>query len=433
MFAALIAFAWASAAFAMFAPRAARADDGALGPRVAASNPPTATDAPPPLPSQENATADLDALREDDGGGFRVERVDFATAFFYQSGHGLQSQAGPIDGRGSERAWIIEPMALMRLRQSDEVVHDIVFTADIVSAASPDSLDAVAHASEYNESFTGEVTTTIQTSKEFSFGARYGAHAEEPLRSVTAGPILTFHLFDDNTVFTASATVIADGFDDLRIDGHDRGFLSRTTFSGNFAWSQILSATTLFSLSLGVTEQWGTLQQTWNSVIQYRAPNTDAPSVIRTGEKFPVTRNRNALEAHLAQHIPATHTTVKGRYRFYFDENDVMAHTTEVEVDQYIVPWLFLTARYRFHVQPANDFWVPYIVGPPKTAEEPRTSDSDLEAFTARELGFKLNLVREKAPAAFRDADSFTLGFTHYFRSNDLTVDMVIAGYGRSF
>ncbi|HTJ81164.1 MAG TPA: DUF3570 domain-containing protein, partial [Polyangiaceae bacterium] len=411
----------------------------ALG--LAALLPTTAARAgePPPVaPATETAAAtqssagDLASLRDDDSPGFRVERFEFATAFFYQEGHGLQSQAGPVDGRGSERAWIIEPMATMRLRQSDSVVHDVLFAVDIVSAASPDALDAVAHASEYNESFTGEVTTTIQTSKEFSFGARYGAHAEEPLRSVTAGPILTFHLFDDNTVLSASATVVADGFDDLRVDGHDRGFLSRTTFSGNFAWSQILSPTTLFSLSLGLTEQWGTLAQTWNSVISYRAPGKDGPSIQRLGEKFPVTRNRNALEAHLAQHIPATHTTVKGRYRFYFDENSVFAHTTEIEVDQYIVPWLVLTGRYRFHVQPAIDFWVPYVIGNP-ASPTPRTSDSDLEDFVAREIGAKLTFMRDQAPAALRDTDSFTLGYSHYFRTNDLAVDMVIAGYGRSF
>jgi hypothetical protein len=381
--------------------------------------------------SRDAARAELRALAETDDGGWKVERFDVATAFFYQVGTGLQSQAGPIDGRGSERAWIIEPMASIRVRQSDSVVHEGFFAVDIVSAASADALDAVSTASRENESFTGEATTTLTTSPEFSFGARYGAHAEEPLRSVTAGPILTFRLFENNTVITAAATVIGDGFDDLRVNGKDEGFLSRTTFSGNFSLSQILSPTTLFDASLGVTEQWGTLAQTWNSVIKYRRAGERGPSIERIGERFPVTRNRNAVAAGLAQHIPATHTTIKGRYRFYFDENDVLAHTTEIEASQYLTAWLVLTGRYRFHAQPKIAFWFPFVKGDPGV--EARTSDSDLEAFVARELGFKLSFLRENAPASIRDLDGFSAGYSRYFRTNGLTVDMLTVGYGRSF
>ena len=126
-----------------------------------------------------------------------------------------------------------------------------------------------------------------------------------------------------------------------------------------------------------------------------------------------------------------THTTVKGRYRFYFDENDVLAHTTELEVSQYLTAWLVLTGRFRFHVQPAVDFWVPFVVGSP--GDDPRTSDSDLEAFVAREIGFKLAFLRENAPVSVRDLDGFSAGYTRYFRTNGLTVDMLTVGYGRSF
>ena len=73
----------------------------------------------------------------------------------------------------------------------------------------------------------------------------------------------------------------------------------------------------------------------------------------------------------------------------------------------------------------------PFVVGSP--GDDPRTSDSDLEAFVAREIGFKLAFLRENAPVSVRDLDGFSAGYTRYFRTNGLTVDMLTVGYGRSF
>ncbi len=356
----------------------------------------------------------------------------FSTAVFWQEGRGLQSKAGPIDGRGSEAAWIVEPLAQLRVRQSPEVVHEAFVGIDVVSSASADALDAVSTASAHNGAVTVEVTTSYASSDGFSFGVRYGAHAEEPLRGVTAGPILTYSFAEENTILEISGFVIADGFDDLQPSGKDLGFNSRTTLNGNVSLSQVLSPTTLLDLSFGATEQWGVLENTWNSVIVYREPGEKGDPIHRIGERFPRTRNRNAVGARLSQHIPATGTTLKGSYRFYFDENDVLAHTTEVALYQYLVPWLYVRGHYRLHVQPEFEFYFPYLRGKVDPRQK-RTSDSDLEELTSREAGARISLVRDRAPAALRSTDSFDLTYFRYWRSNDLRVDYGALGYSRTF
>jgi len=361
-----------------------------------------------------------------------VEEMRVSTGVFIQEGRGLQSKAGKLGERGSERAWIIEPLAQIRIRQTPELTHEAFIGIDVVSSASADALDVVSTASRYNGAVTAEVTTTYSKSEDFSFGVRWGAHAEEPLRSVTAGPIMTIGFAQQNTVLSVSGFVVADGFDDLSHGGTDHGFASRATLNGNLSLSQVLSETTLLDLSYGVTEQWGTLENTWNSVLVQRPPFSVGPAVYRAGEKFPDSRNRNALSALVSQHIPPSRSTLKGSYRFYWDENGILAHTAELQLYQYIVPWLWVRGHYRLHVQPEIDFWRPIYDGPVQ-ARTRRTSDSDLERLTSREVGLRVAFVRERAPASVRSADTFDIGYFRYWRSNSLFIDYASFGYMRSF
>ncbi|MCC6526933.1 MAG: DUF3570 domain-containing protein [Polyangiaceae bacterium] len=372
----------------------------------------------------------------------RLEELRARVAFFLQDGQGYQSQAepftagghgarvGPI-GRGSEKAWVLEPMAYVRVRQNDEVSHEIFAPLDIVSAASPDALDVVSTASRSNESVELSATTTYTPSPDWDVAFRYGLHIEEPLRSIHAGPAVTLRLFENNTVLRLAAFLVADGFDPITPTGFDLGFAARTTFSVNLSLTQVLSPTTLLDATIGTTEQWGTLETTWNSLATVR-PGWPRPELVRTAELFPRSRNRDAVSARIAQHVPATHSTVKGSYRFYWDEDAQLAHTGELEVDQYLVPWLYLHGHVRLHVQSGISFFTPYLVEP-VGPRAPRTSDSDLERLVAREGGLRLVFLRERAPASVRDTDSFDLGYLRYQRDNGLHVDYVSLGYGRSF
>lgn len=398
----------------------------------------TSARADEPVPAdaapKDDALAASFAARDADEDGWAFEELRLFFGLFIQEGRGYQSQAKPVaaDGRGSEEAWIIEPLASFRFRTNHQLDHEIVFPVDIVSAASPDALDVVSTASRVNQSLALEVTHTYKPSPTFDLYFHWGPHFEEPFRSFTAGPGFRLHLFEDNTVFDLTGTVIADAFDPLQPNGKDLGQATRTTLSGNLTYTQVLSPTTLLDLSVGLTTQSGTLQTTYNSVLTHSVDDAGEDIVTRVADKFPDNRFRGAAHVGLAQHIPASHSTVKASYRYYQDENDVIAHTTEVELYQYFTPWLYLRLHGRLHIQSAIEFWVPSLPSPP-LPRDPRTSDSDLASFIAREGGLKLVFVRGRAPAVVRGPDEFQISYLRYQRTNDLHVDFASLGYARMF
>lgn len=364
--------------------------------------------------------------------GWALEEMRLFTAFYWQEGRGLQSQAGPVDGRGREDAWIVNPMVSFRVRQNDEVTHTLTVPVDIVSAASTDAIDLVSKASELNEAATMQLDTTYAASENADMHFKFGIHYEEPMRSFIVGPGFTLKFFDDNTIIGVNATIVADGFDPHSYTGHDNGFAARTSFGVNIDYLQVLSPTTLFDASVGTTEQWGVLQTTWNSVIAYREPTEDDPrTVYRAGEVFPKSRNRNAFFARLSQHVPESRTTGKVSYRFYVDENAVFAHSLEAQLYQYLGPWVFVRAHGRLHTQTAPDFWVVNTFEPKE--RDRRSSDSDLEELVSREAGLRLVLDRSQAPGAIRAPDRFDAGYLRYQRDNGLSIDFFSLGYARTF
>jgi len=352
-----------------------------------------------------------------------IEDVALRAVYFGQEGHGYQSQDGPPGGPGSESLSVIEPWALITIRQDARTRHEITIPIDVVTSASADALDAVSTASRRNEAAGADVRTTFKRSDTDTITTRFGFHWEEPLSSGTAGIGWRRTFADDNAAFAANASLTIDGFDVNAQTGEYIEKSTRETTSVNLSFSQILSPTTVVDASYGATWQHGTLAQTWNAV-----PVTGAAPA---GEVFPRNRLRHALAGRVAQHIPATHSTVKAWYRYYRDDFGLAAHTIELTGYQYVVPWLYARVAYRFHHQTGVDFFTTAMpMSPaPRTA---RTADSDLAPFDAHEVGVGFAIVPARAPRSLRRF-SLVADYSHYHRTNDLTIDMFALGVGRTF
>lgn len=352
-----------------------------------------------------------------------VDELRFRFTFFDQDGEGYQSPDGPADGPGSERAVIYQPVALVGVRQNERVRHSFTFPVDIVTAASPDAIDAMSRASMTNEAGGFDMSTTVQVGDDDEVGFRLGYHMEEPWRSPFGGLGYTRSLAQDNATIGANVNFIIDVFDPISHLGVDSGLTTRYTLNANLAGTQILSPTTIAGVTYGLTYQFGTLETTYNSVpIQ--------GSSQRIGELFPDTRLRHAVSASIAQHLPATRTTLRGRYRYYRDDFDLDAHTAEVAVYQYLGARLLVRLDYRYHTQSAVRFFTTSAPADLDPAA-PVTSDSDLASLDAHEVGGKL-LFYLRPPGTGDAVDSLDLSFHHYERSNGLRVDAIGFGYARS-
>src|SRR5262249_37736370 len=150
-------------------------------------------------------------------------------------------------------------IAQIEVRQSEKVTHSITVPVDVVSAASPNALDAISNASAVNESATIQISTLYRHDSKNELYATYAVHVEEPFRSWNAGVGYRRSLAEDNAVLGVSFNQTIDWFDRLSIFGGDFGRVARSTSNLNLALSQILSPTTVGQVSYGYSAQVGEL------------------------------------------------------------------------------------------------------------------------------------------------------------------------------
>jgi hypothetical protein len=348
---------------------------------------------------------------------FHIESSRLRFTYFDQDGRGYQSQAdraSPLTP-GSERTIVAQPQLEVIAHQGTKYTHRLWVPLDVISAASPDAIDAISTASAINEGATFDLSTTYHRDRRTDGAVRVAFRVEEPFRSWQLGGAFRRAFLEDNTVLEASLNQTFDWLDKFTIQGWRNGRGYRSSTNGNLGVTQLLSPYTIANLNYGVTVQLGELSNTWNAV-----PSIDGKLIQ---ELLPELRHRHAFVARVAQALP-WRAALKAMYRFYVDNWGILAHTVEVRLYQRVGPWFYVRATYRFHQQNAPDFWT--------TAADPmarhRSADSDLASLNAQTLGllasFDLRLSRHVKEL---HAD---LGYERYFRSNGMNVDMYLCSVG---
>jgi len=394
----------------------------ALALAILALAPPAAADDPPSF-------TDTDIL-DRPAPYFRIESVNLRYTHYDQSGTGYQSRAaptggpgselklvGPHGGPGSEWATVEQPQAEIIAKQGDKITHRIWLPVDIVTAASPDAIDAVSTASRTNEAGSIDWTTTYKATPESSLTVRNGLHNEENYRSWNSSFGVTRSLAEDNTVLEASTTLLMDWFDKYTLAGAHDGHTSRTSASLSGGVTQLLSPTTVVHFDYGLTLQRGQLGNGWNIV-----PLTTGLEAL---EILPRTRVRHAFVGRVAQALPwngAAHAF----YRFYVDDWGIRAHTVELELYQRLSRLSYVRLNYRYHLQTGADFFT--TRAPPDFTLA--TADSDLAPLDAQTVGVKGAF---DIPVHFARNLHADLAVERYFRSNDLRVSVYSCGLGLLF
>ncbi len=356
---------------------------------------------------------------------FRVEAVRTALTAYRQQGHGYQSKAGPVLGPGLETLTVFQPQVEMLVRQGDRIRHHIWAPVDIITSASASAIDrrpappdVISSASQVNKSFALQWTASYQASPAVEWFTRAGVHVEEPFRSWNVGLGAKVSLADDNTVVAIDANQAFDWFDRFFLQGGRNGRTARTTSNGNVGLTQLLSPTTIASVSYGFTLQEGELGNTWNIV-----PLTSGTVGL---EVLPAHRIRHALVGRLAQWLP-WNGALKTYYRFYADDWGIVAHTVEVQVHQRFASWLYVAGTYRVHRQERADFFSTLA---PRESALFRTADSDLDGLVAKSFG--LSAHWNEPLGSLRDTE-FSVGYERYVRSNDLDVNVYTCTSGFRF
>jgi hypothetical protein len=348
----------------------------------------------------------------------RIESVRVRYTQIDQEGHGWQSQAGPHGHPGSEELNVYQPQLEVIAQQGDKLTHRLWVPLDIVTAASPDALDAVSTASYQNEAGSLELATTYHHDRRTDALVHVGLHVEEQLRSWNFGLGVSRVLADGNAVIAASVNQVLDWFDRFDIHGDKLGLVWRSSTNGNLALTQVLTPTTVAHVNYGFTAQTGELGNTWNAV--------PLESGELGGEVLPRLRHRHAFVGRLAQWLP-WRGVVKGFYRFYVDNWGLTAHTVEIELYQRITPFLYLRGNYRLHAQSGVDFFTTRAIDDGRQ----RTADSDLAPFVAHTVGIKAAMDLRVA-RQLRNLH-LDVGYERYFRTNDLRANVYTCSLGFVF
>jgi hypothetical protein len=361
---------------------------------------------------------------------YQLESVRFRFTHYDQRGVGYQSAAGPVGQPGSEQETVEQPQAEIVARLGDRVTERIWVPVDVVTAASPDHSvyglpvgsappDAVTTASRRNQAATFDTLTTYRWDRATDVSVRAALHLEEPFESWAWGLGATRSFAEDNTVLGVSVNQIVDWFDKFEADGHRNGRRNRATSNLNLSLTQVVSPTTVAALSYGGTWQFGTLGNTWSSVL--------LSDGTRGEERLPRERWRNALALRVAQWLP-WEGALKVGYRAYLDDWRALAHTFDTQLHQRLPAGLQLRGTYRVHWQSGVRFFT--------SAADPaaggyRTGDSDLARFVSQTLGGAVAWTRGLS-GRVRDVH-VDLGYERYFRSNNMTVDIATCGFGLLF
>jgi hypothetical protein len=338
--------------------------------------------------------------------GFRIESARVRFTHFAQQGHGHQSLADrPTPADPGSEALGVEQIQAEVIARHGKFTHRLWVPVDVVTAASPDALDAVSSASRLNIGTTADLSTTYQASPSSELTIRGGAHLEEPFRSWLFGVGGARSFADGNTTVAASSNQALDWFDYFTLEGERIGRRFRSSSNLNLTVTQLLSPSTVALLGYGTTVQIGELGNGWNAA--RLEDNTDGL------ERLPKLRHRHAVVGRLAQALP-WHGVVKGLYRFYVDSWNIFAHTAEGQLYQRFGRHLYLRGSYRYDVQTAARY---FTTAAPLDDTTYRTSDSDLDAFHAHTFGAMAAFEIDLPWGQLLHLD---LGYERFTRSNDL-------------
>lgn len=355
----------------------------------------------------------------------RVESIATRISAFDQTGHGYQSQAGPLLGPGNERTTILEPQLEVLAAQGSRIEHRIMVPIDIVTSASADAIDkhrrppdAISSASRQNFAGTFDWTATYRANATTDIAVRSGLHLEEPFRSWHGGLSTSKSLGDGDAVVSASVLEVLDWFDHFDIRGFRGGRTDRASTTATVGFTKILTPTTLATLNYGLTVQAGELGNTWNVV--------PLSTVALGPELLPKERVRHALVARVSQFLPWD-GALHAYYRFYADDWGLAAQSIEGQLYQRLFSFLYAGVTYRFHRQTGASFFTT-LASP---LELHRTADSDLAPLDAQTFGGKLVFdVPIDAEIKMLHVD---VGYERYVRTNDLQMNVFTCGTGYRF
>jgi hypothetical protein len=359
-------------------------------------------------------------------------KLDLLYNIFNQGGRGGKQV---YDGSGNQDLSVNEPILSLEYQAGSDTTYNGSFLLDAFTGASdkifdsnvtavkpaapnPPREDAITSASQASGS--GKSNWETRTAYDFSvshkiktwvFLPSFGYSESVDYKSVHGGFNVQKSFAEDNFTLSAGMFHYNDSVQVFDLNAASFvGWTPKITDSYNFSASQILGVSDIVLAGGSFTRQSGRLSSNRNTV--------DLAGT-RAAEVLPDERNKitstvryiHGLNSFLALHLD---------YRYYSDDWELRAHTFEPSLaiafgdnDEGL-----LRLIYRYYIQNAVNYYKDSF----GTRERFMTSDSDLEAFFAHEVGAQVSYRWDLVKDQENPFSSLELGggVFYYERSNDL-------------
>ena len=234
---------------------------------------------------------------------------------------------------------VISPMVGVAMDLPQDTQIELSYLVDNITSASgtfaPPTESGLPPSEPFQE-FRQELRVDLarKLTDIFSLGVNARYSFEPDYTSLTYGLSGAATLFEENTTVSVTAQRQDDGI-------HCRGNNVEDTLE-TWRLAATVSQVILPQLTAGLTFETDLLEGYTENC--YR------------NENHPPTRERFALGGQLAYRFRRTRTTVRGGYRYYWDDWRIEAHTLTLEVFQRISPNLEIIPQLRFHAQSRVNF-----------------------------------------------------------------------------
>lgn len=376
-------------------------------------------------------------LAQSDSSKIHLEDIEVSILSSYYEQDGIHSPV--TGGQGTERLSNIAPVVYVHVPMDSIRSIDVSAGVDFYSSASSDNIDNPYLS---NNHISGASASDIRQHYSFTYGKKnlskqsnnsfmIAASSEYDVTSLSAG-----YLFDKKSAnkqrdFAFSGKYFFDDWKriypaELR-DGTTEYLAQdkRHTISLSATEAFIINRKMNASITFEALGQFGILSTPFHRV--YFSDQT-LPKI----EILPSSRVKLPLALRWNVHL-TDQIIVRTFNRVYWDTWDVKGFTSELETPIKATDWLRLYPFYRFHIQSASRYFLPY--GEHVTTDAFYTSDYDLSGLTSHKygLGFSItplfgigrfNWGKEKI-AVLKE---FDVRFANYNRSDGLNAWTVTAG-----
>ena len=280
------------------------------------------------------------------------------------------------------------PSVLVRKNFADKISLAANYYVDNVSSASIDVI-TIKGASQYSEKRTetsGDVTY-IEDDMEFNVGLTSSSENDYEAES---------YRFDMNHAFFGDMTSVNLGFslgDDEISSSEDDAFageLQRRQYRLGVA--QVLSKSIIANLNYEAIVDEGYLQNPYRKILVTsidKPPEGEHPPApglyTREEERYPSTRNSDALSLKIAYHLP-WQAALKSRFGYYSDSWGIDAFSIEADYSHKLNSQWLLDIRLRHYQQGDADFYANLFYADTVT-QNFAARDKELSEYSSNSIG----------------------------------------------